>query len=121
MAARKVFTEALKARGILSAMDVLVTDILTQAVETVSARLGAKPGAVVFLQPKVSVLMARLKTRGQTGDEVLSKERMVDNYNRHEELLRTYIDMGYDVLLVRTNITPDLYDRFLLEVYSYAK
>ena len=102
-------------------MDVFVTDILTQAVETVSARLGAKPGAVVFLQPKVSVLMSRLKHRGQAGDGVLSNDKMIDNYNRHEGLLRTYLDMGFDVLLVRTNITPDMYDRFLLEVYSYAR
>ena len=121
MASRFVYTEALKDQGYMSGHDVLLIDTLLEGIESMAARIGANPGAVLFLAPPMDVLMKRLGYRGQVGDDGLGHYVLKDYLRRHEELAHLYTNLGYELLVCREELTPAVYAVFEDEFYSYLK
>ena len=110
-----------KDRGFLSAHDLLLLDTLMEGIEALSSRIGATPSAVVLLSPPVQVLLNRLVSRGQVGDEQLTEDVLVDLQKRHNELAGMYINMGFDILLCKIDLTPEVYPVFEAEFYHYLR
>ena len=121
MSSRFVFTEASKDQGFMSAQDILLLDCLMEGIEALASRVKAAPGAVVFLAPPIDVLLRRLVTRGQVGDAGLNEKILVDYQRRHEELAVMYYDLGFDLLVCRTELTPDIYPQFEKEFFAYIR
>ena len=94
---------------------------LFSGIEALAGRLGATPSVVLFIMPTLEILMRRLETRLQVGDAYLTKEVLADLILRHEELLKLYIDSGYEVAVVRTELTPAQYEHFEEEFYHYLR
>lgn len=121
LASRFVYTEVSKDRGFLSAHDLLLLDTLMEGIEALSSRIGATPSAVVFLCPPIQALLQRLSSRGQVGDEQLNAGVLADLQRRHNDLAGLYINMGFDILLCKADLTPEVYPVFEAEFYHYLR
>ena len=121
LAGRFVYSEAAKSKGVLTACDMLLLDTIMEGYESLSSRLGATPSIVLFVMPEINVLLDRLKTRGQVGDEHLNETVLRDLRSRHEELARLYLDLGMEIVMVNEVLTPSCYVTFESEFLHYIR
>ena len=121
MAGRFVYSEAAKSRGVLTAFDMMLLDTIMEGIECLASRLGATPSVILFVMPTLSVLLDRLKTRGQIGDEYLNEDVLLDLRSRHEELARLYMDMGFEIVVVDQVLSPTCYVTFEAEFLHYLR
>ena len=121
LSGRYVYSERSRVKGFMSAQDILLLDGLMEGIEAIAGRLNANPGAVMFLAPPLNTLMRRLGSRGQVGDDQLGEELLADLQRRHEELAVLYINLGYDVLMCRADLTPSIYPKFEAEFFNYLR